>query len=127
MAAISARFISRAAPLNRSGSVRGIRPQHDPDRLQQDDGVQERVAVANVVKVVFQLPERFRLGAGIGKVDLRPAGQTRLDRVAVLEIWMRLRQPSDEVGPLRARSDKAHLALEDAPELRQLVQMRGTQ
>src|SRR4029078_639412 len=38
---------------------------------------------------------------------------------------MGLGKPADKVRPLGARSDEAHLAPQDAPEVRQFVEMRG--
>src|SRR3546814_4994692 len=66
------------------------------------------------------LPRILDRGA-IRIIDLRPAGDPRLHHVALGII----RQPGfeilDELRPFGARADEAHLALEHAPRLRQLV------
>ena len=57
-------------------------------------------------------------------VHLRPAGDAGLDAVAVVVAVDVLAEELDELRPLGARPDEAHLALQDVQELRQLVDRR---
>src|SRR5690606_21656083 len=54
--------------------------------------------------------------------DLRPAGDPRPDRVALVVIGDLGAQLLDELRSFRTRPDEAHLTSDDIDELRQLVQ-----
>ena len=57
-------------------------------------------------------------------VDLRPAGQAGLHLVAQHVLRNAVLELLDEVRALGARADDRHVAPEDVPELRQLVEVR---
>ena len=54
-------------------------------------------------------------------VHLCPPGDSRLHPVAVAIADDAFAEQLDELGPLGARSDEAHLAAQDVDELRKLV------
>ena len=60
-------------------------------------------------------------------VDLRPAGDPRLDAVAVVVADDVLVEQLDELRALGAGPDQAHLAAQDVQQLRQLVDRGATQ
>ncbi len=96
-------------------------PEHDPEGLEQDQQVEERGVVLRIIEIVFELVARIRDRGAVGIVDLRPAGDAGLHHVALGIIGQLVFEIVDEFRPLRARADEAHLALEHAPRLRQLV------
>src|SRR4029434_9998609 len=59
--------------------------------------------------------------SAIGIFDLRPTSQARRDQVSLLVIINLLRQLRDKVRALRTRADEIHIAAQDAPKLRNLV------
>src|SRR5688572_17738069 len=78
----------------------------------------------DVVQVVLQLLHGVFDASPVGVADLRPAGESGLDDVALTIERDRPRQFAHERRTLGTRSDKAHLALQYVPELRQLVDPR---
>ena len=78
----------------------------------------------NVFHVIYDLFLGCEL---VAAVDLRVAGQARRDDQPVGKADDVLFKLLVKVFPLRARADKAHLALQNVPELRQLVQPRLAQ
>src|SRR3569832_1648406 len=101
-----------------------FRPQHDADRLEDDQQVEERRVVLGIIEVVFELLARIVDRGAIGVVDLRPAGDARLHHMALGIVIELLLQILDELRAFGARADEAHLALEHAPALRQFVDPR---
>ena len=77
--------------------------------------------VLDVVEVVLQLFLRVFNGRAVLVAHLCPAGDTGLDAVAHRVIGNLGGELLDEVGPLGARADQAHVAAEHVEELRQFV------
>src|SRR5690606_21877003 len=75
----------------------------------------------DVVEVVFELLAELVDGGGILVFRLRPPGEAGLDGKAKGELGDLLLDPRDVLRPLRARSDDRHVAAEDVPKLRELV------
>src|SRR5215207_1400947 len=77
--------------------------------------------VFDVVEIVLDaLLER---GVATPAVDLRPAGDARLDLVAEHVLRDAVLELLDEVGPLGAWTDEGHVPPEHVPELRQFVEI----
>src|SRR4051794_22534353 len=91
--------------------------------LQEDQEVEGHRAVLDVVEVVAHLPGGAEAASRVATADLGPPGQAGLHERAALVVGDQARQLVDELGRLRAGADEAHLALEDLPELGQLVEM----
>src|ERR1700722_13798860 len=89
---------------------RAFADQDDVRRLDQDDEIEKDSTILDVIEVVGKLlPRVFERGA-VGIIDLRPAGDARLHRVALAEEGNLLRELIDEEWPLRPRADEAHIA-----------------
>ena len=78
------------------------------ERERDDPQVQAQRPVADVV--VVPLDPIGDRGLPAKAVDLRPAGDPRLDAVAILVAIDLGGEQLHELGPLRARADQAHLA-----------------
>src|SRR5690606_1158379 len=72
-------------------------------------------------QVVLELLRGVLLGRAIRIVELGPAGEAGPHAMAQLVVADLLRQLGDELRPLRARTDQAHVAAQHVPQLRQLV------
>ena len=94
----------------------------DLDGLDHDDEVLEQAVVLDVHEVVDELV--VGRGVVLGE-DLGEAGDAGLDVVAVGVLGVSLGELLDEVRALGARPDEAHVAVEDVPDLRQLVEAGG--
>src|SRR5712691_3104079 len=95
--------------------------QNRLDRLKHDNRVECQALVLDVVKLVLQLLPRVFDRRAVRIFDLRPAGQARRDQMSLFVIRNFLRQLRHEMRALRTRADKAHVAAQDVPELRDLV------
>src|SRR5581483_2205671 len=105
--------LARRLPATRLALVRP--PEERARRAQQDLQVEERRAVLDVPEVELDPLRPREAGA---TVHLRPAGDAGLDvEPAPLPLVVLL----DLVPERRARSDQRHVAADDVPELRQLV------
>src|SRR5690606_8727133 len=103
-------------------SARAAPEQHHFDRLQQDHEVEHQAVVLDVEQVELQLfPGVVDRGA-VGIAQLGPAGQSRLHRVAHVVVADLAVELVDELRPLRARADEAHVTGQHVEQLRQLVQ-----
>lgn len=91
----------------------------DLDGLDHDDEVFDDAVVLDVHEVVDELV--VGRGVVLGE-DLREARDAGLDVVAVGVLGVLFRELLDKVRTLGARADKAHVAVEDVPDLRQLVE-----
>src|SRR5690242_3144838 len=100
---------------------RARRKQHDADRLEENQQIEEWRVIFGVIEIVFELLPRILDRRAIGIVDLRPAGNPRLHHVALGIIRQLLLEIVDELRALRTWADEAHLAFEDAPGLRQFI------
>src|SRR5690349_12064140 len=96
-----------------------------PEGLQQDLQIEAETPALDVVEVVFDplLDRRVAPPA----VDLRPAGDPRLDLVAEHVAGHTAPELLDEARTLGTRTDEAHLASEHVDELRQLVETGPSQ
>src|SRR5574340_927035 len=98
-----------------------LSPQHDLCGLEQDHQIEEQAVVLDVVEVVLQLVHGILVGRAIGVAHLGPPGDARFDGMTYTVIGDFLGQVLHEVGALRTRADKAHVAKENVEYLRQLV------
>src|ERR1043165_6921324 len=107
----------------RAGSIRVFVTQAVYKRHEKDLQVEHQRPVFDVIQVVLDAHADRRIAAPA--VHLRPAGDAGADFVAehvVRELGAEL---FAELRPLGARADHAHLAGDDVPELRQLVDRPG--
>src|SRR3569623_3760359 len=104
------------------GLTRAFRPQHDADRLEDEQQVEERRVVLRIIQVVFELLPAVLDRRAVGIIDLRPAGDAGLHHVALGVIIELLFQILHELRAFGARADEAHFALQHRPALRQLVE-----
>lgn len=102
-----------------NSALRRALGDEDLDGLDHDDDVLEQAVVLDVHEVVDELV--VRRGVVLGE-DLGEAGDAGLDVVAVGVLGVSLGELLDEVWALGARADEAHVAVEDVPDLRQLVE-----
>src|SRR5687768_12459510 len=110
------------------GKSLGATPkQNDLDRLKQDDRVKHQTMVLDVEKIVLQLLSRIRDRRAVRILDLRPAGQSRRDQMALFVVRNLLGELGHKVRALRPRADETHFAAQDVPELRNLVDARFAQ
>src|SRR5690349_22125059 len=91
------------------------------DRLKDDDGVQNQTLVLDVEKIVLQLLPRIFDRRAVRILDLRPTRQSGRDQMSLLVKRNLLGELGHEVRPFRTWSNEAHLASQDVPELRNLV------
>src|SRR5205085_9681679 len=108
----------------RERSLRALAENHDLDRVEQDRQVEQERLVLDVEQIVLQLLQRILEGAAVPIIDLRPARQSRLHDVTLLEVRDLLRQVVHEMRPLRPRADQRHVAGQHVEQLRQLVEAR---
>src|SRR5690606_28223402 len=101
--------------------------QHDLDRVEKDEEIQEQRVVLDVVEVVLQLGACILDRRAIRIAHLRPAGDTRLHAVAYVVVGNVLDQVAHEERALGARADETQVAAQDVDELRQLVDSRAPQ
>src|SRR6266508_2244046 len=81
----------------------------------------------DVIEIVFELLDCVAVALAIGIIDLSPAGDSRFYQVPEM---IKRNCPLVAFGafaPLRAWADEAHVALEDIPELRKLVEPQFAQ
>src|SRR5579862_8960989 len=108
--------LARGLPATRLALVRP--PEERARRAQQDLQVEQRRAVLDVPEVEL---DPLRPAETRAAVHLRPAGDAGLDVEPVpLTIVVLL----DLVAERRARADQRHVAADDVPELRQLVERK---
>src|ERR1051326_8561930 len=84
-------------------SADAARPEHHPDRLDQDDHVEEDAVVLDVVEVVGELGPRILDTGAIRIVDLRPAADSRSHAMALTVVGKFPEQFIDEIRTLGAR------------------------
>jgi len=78
--------------------------------------------MADVVEVVLKLLDCVLVALAIRIIHLRPAGDPRFHQLPEMIKWNLFLIPFGALDPLRARADQAHVALEDIPKLRQLIE-----
>ena len=84
-------------------------------------GVEHQALVLDVIEIVLELLPRIFNRSAIGILDLRPTGQARRDQVSLFVISNLLGKLRDKVRALGTRTDEIHVAAQDVPELRNLV------
>src|SRR5689334_6012997 len=95
--------------------------QNDLHGLKQNNCIEDQPVIFDVEQVVLQLLPRVFDGCAIGILDLRPTGESGRNQMALFVIGDLFSQLRDEMRPPRSRADETHLALEDVPELRNLI------
>src|SRR5215203_5538014 len=91
------------------------------DRLKQDDCVKHQPVVLDIKKVVLKFLASVFYRRAIRIFNLRPARQPRRNQMPLFVEGNFLGKLGDEVRPFRTWSDKAHLALQNVPELWNLI------
>src|ERR1051326_6891934 len=91
------------------------------DRLKENDCVQDQPLVLDVEKIVLKFLTSIFDCRAVWILDLRPTRQTRCDQMSLFVKRNLFGQLGHEVRTFRAWSNKAHLALQDVPELRYLI------
>src|SRR5690606_16010595 len=106
-----------AAPAPPGASIRPPPPDHHRNRLQQDLQIQPQIPVPDVLQVQRRpLVEVRDLGTALHLPEARDPGDHRQ-----LPVLPRLER-RELLRRRRTRADQAHVPLQHAPELRQLVQ-----
>src|SRR6266568_2500947 len=81
----------------------------------------------DIIEIIFELLDCVLVALAVRIIHLRPAGDTRFYQVPEM---IKRNCPLIAFGafiPLRAWTDQAHVALEDIPKLRQLVEPQFAQ
>src|SRR6056297_1891833 len=99
-----------------------LAPEDDFGGLQHDHQVQQEAVVFDVIEIVLQFRDGVLLGGTVLVLELGPAGDAGLHRVAFGVEGNVLLELRDELGPLGAGPDDAHLAAENVQELWQLIE-----
>src|SRR5437667_12538255 len=81
----------------------------------------------DVIKIVLKLVNRVFFVFAVGIVDLRPAGDARLDQMAKVVKRDLLFVALDTFFPFRSRTDQAHVAFEHVPQLRELIEPQSSE
>src|SRR4029077_586133 len=108
-------------------SLRAPAQQDDLDRLEHDQNVQTERRILDIEQVVLQLFLGVLYGITVLVANLRPAGNPGPHGVADPVIRNFLAEPLHKFRTLRPRSHKSHIALEHAPQLRNLIDARHSQ
>src|SRR4051794_37563714 len=88
-----------------------------------DAKIEPGAAVLQIPKVVGQfLANTFEISIR-GKLHLGESCQAGTNQQPQAIVTDRQFEFADKFGPLRARTNQAHFALEDVPKLRQLIEM----
>lgn len=88
-------------------------------------GIQRQGPISNVINIVTQ--SFFEAGVAAPAVDLRVAGDAGAHRVANVVADVFFSEFAGEFGPFGPRSDQTHIAAQDIPELRKLIDTETTQ
>src|SRR5690625_4732562 len=81
----------------------------------------------DIIEVIFEFFDGVFDAGGVSLLHLGPAGDTRFDAMTPLIEWNLFLELTDECSLLGSRPDDAHVALENVPQLGQLVQTEATQ
>src|SRR6266542_2491790 len=114
-------FCSYIPPNNFIASARETPEEHNPGCFEQDEGVEHRRLIFDVVEVVLMFFPRVLERSAIVVADLRPSGQPRFDQVTLGIIRNSLFELFDEDRAFGPRPDQAHLAANDIEQLRQFI------
>src|SRR5689334_2660469 len=112
---------SSSPPPSRKRSLGPPAKQNDLHGLKQNNCIEDQPVIFDVEQVVLQLLPRVFDGCAIGILDLRPTGESGRNQMALFVIGDLFSQLRYEMRPLGSRADKIHLALENVPKLRDLV------
>src|SRR5688572_18529985 len=101
----------------------------DPERLQDQPQVETEANLFLIQQVVTKLAGARQIARC---VHLRDAGESRPHTMTRFVSWDRAERQHDTLGggvgltgPKRSRTDDAHVAAKDVPQLWQLVERRG--
>src|SRR5437762_649613 len=117
-----------SAPANRFHGVRrspsaGTK-QHHPDGLDQNQQIEQKRMVLDVIKIVFELLDRLFEIAAVGVAYLCPTGQSWLDAMPDGIERDLLAERANKCRAFRPWPHKAHLPAQDVDELRKFVDAR---
>src|SRR5262245_21356231 len=73
-------FCSFMPPNNLLASTRETPKEHNPRRFEQDENVEHRRLIFDVVEVVLMFFPRVLQRSAVGVADLRPSGQPRFNQ-----------------------------------------------
>src|SRR5882672_460488 len=104
-----------------SPSARETPEEHGARCFEQDESVEHRRLIFDVVEIVLMFFPRVLDRSPIGVADLRPSGQPRFDQVTLGVIRNSLFKLFDEDRAFGPRPDQAHLAANDIEQLRQFI------
>ena len=90
---------------------------------EEDLRIEQKRAVAEIVKVVFESPDHLLDGVGVAVEESGIGGDAGADLEKVVVARVHFDDLLDEVLPLGAGADEGHVTLEDIEQLRQLVEM----
>src|ERR1051326_1630479 len=108
-------------------SLRSPAQQHNLYSVEHDEQIQAEGGILDIKQIVLQLLARIFQSISVLITDLRPAGYPGTYRISHLVIRNFAAQPLHELRPLRARTDKRHVALENTPHLRDFIQPGSAQ
>ena len=81
----------------------------------------------DVIEIVFELLDGVLVALAVRIIDLSPAGDSWFNQVPEMIKWNLFLISFGALDPLRAWTDQAHVALEDIPKLRKLVEPQFAQ
>src|SRR5262245_13586245 len=100
-----------------------------PEREQDETHVESEALTTHVDAVVLELVAARQVPRSVDLRDAREAGTHSMTLQVAWDVFHLFMSPVagrlDFARPQRARSDEAHIAAQDVPELRQLIQGGG--
>src|SRR5215470_16765471 len=105
------------SPNNFLTSARESPEEHNARRFEQDESVEHRRLIFDVVEVVLMFFPRVLERSAIVIADLRPSGQPRFNQVTLGVIRNSLFELFDEDRAFGPRPDQSHLAANDIEQL----------
>src|SRR5688572_23349501 len=109
------------APHISRDSAREPPEEHDARRFEQDENVERRRLIFDVVEVVLKFFPRVLDRGAVRVADLRPSGQPRFDQTPLGVIRNLLFELLGEERSFRSRPDQAHFAANDVEQLWQFI------
>src|SRR6202051_3208873 len=100
---------------------------HCEQRARDDQQVEGNRLMLDVVQVIRELHRGPVDAAALAVVHLSPAGEAGSDREPRVVVGDALAELLDVADLLGTRPDNAHVAAEDVPRLRELVEMQATE
>src|SRR5713101_6879249 len=114
-------------PPRKGISLRAPAEQHNLDGLEHDHHVEAERHVLEVIEIVLQLLFGVLKAVAVLVAHLGPTCDSRPDRIAYSVKRNLFCQHLHKFRTLWARPDKAHIALEHAPQLRNLIESRSAE